>query len=221
MKKVLVCLLISAIASIGMRVEAETIVGKDVNGNLYIGGLTANSDVQLKFLSVRLSRTGVANSCGLIIIRNSTSAPIRNTVLFNGIELSKNDFPAGIAPTCRGSQVINPNLTQLFNINLNGDFIISNASPGATYSYSYESMRTRRVRVNACGFARVSNNGSSAIRGIVEINGTQFDIDAITRTDIPICVGGNTYVKANQTFYAPYFDVNPAAPVQEYNQGLD
>lgn len=76
---------------------------KDAIGNIYVQGLTANSNQVVSYPDLSVTRRTTANACGYFRIANSTSAPITNATV---LKVGPTSYTVGslatvLSPGCR------------------------------------------------------------------------------------------------------------------------
>ncbi|MCA6593377.1 MAG: hypothetical protein IM535_15025 [Pseudanabaena sp. M38BS1SP1A06MG] len=195
-RKLISALALTSVVSgaIAMGANAQSVY-KDPNGAIYATGLTPSTSTEFVFSSINQSRSVVANSCGAISLRGTSTSPLPATIIVAGTSINVSSLPVQLLPTCTaGSWNVTP--SENFRTST-GQVVIIGQTPNTALSVSYYGSAIRRANANLCGSARIAPSGSFTPSGPFTITGQSgtFDVATLTQKANPdICRNGVTYV---------------------------
>jgi hypothetical protein len=175
---------------------------QDAQHNLYFANHTPNSQIELTYRNMERKRDVQANGCGWLVLKNSQSAPIGNTVKVRGEAIAIANLSTQILPRCTGN-VPEENRSANFKTPT-GDVVIVGQTPGAYVNVSTFQNRVRKATVNSCGVARFSYSPSWAFDVNSQFTlpgGSSLTYPEISEVDtVPFCRSGQLYIPRTWIF---------------------
>ena len=147
---------------------------KDTTGNIYVGATTASGEIQLDLGNTAIKKGVKANPCGLAKITNSATSPIPSTVVVAGTSITVASLTQRILPKCllvNGSYQLEEARTGNFKT-IDGSLIMAGQTANATVEYTAIGTVSKRIRANACGWAKISSSTTNPIPGTATIQAT-------------------------------------------------
>ena len=147
---------------------------KDSTGNIYVGATTPSGEIQLDLGNTSIKKSVKANQCGLARVSNSATSPIPSTVVVGGSPITVASLTQRILPKCllvNGSYQLEEARTGNFKT-IDGSLVMAGQTPNATVEYTATGTVSKRIRANACGWAKISNSTTSPIPGTATIKAT-------------------------------------------------
>lgn len=174
-------------------------VFRDAQNNVYITGQSPSSRVSMTYQGMTRSRDYQANSCGWILLRNSSTNPIPSSISVAGTPVDTTALPTQLLPGCNNG-VAEETRSANFKTNT-GDVVIVGRTPGGYVTIQTPTDKDRNVTANACGIARFANSTSYQHAPSTRIQLAQATgVDTIS--DLPqqeamLCSRGTLYVPAS------------------------
>jgi hypothetical protein len=165
---------------------------KDTDGRVYVRGLTPQAPVDFTFIGTTQSRQVVSNSCGAVIIRGTTAAPLAASITVGSSPVDVASLPLGLLPTCTAGAFTVP-VTSNFKT-ATGQVVVIGQTPNTAILVSQLGDRVRRVTPNTCGFARLASSANFTLGGTFTVSGTSLNVDSIATGLPPICRTGVLYL---------------------------
>lgn len=164
-----------------------------------IANRSAGEKVSVTFPNATATRRVTANACGLVVLRDSSTAPIANLVSVDGAAITQASLPTQLLPRC-----VNGNLEEARTANFKtgaGEVVIVE-TPNTVYEAVYSGGRSRDVTANACGFAQINSSDSldltSTQYGTFSIGGTSYSLASLPQANPePLCRSGQLYVPSS------------------------
>jgi hypothetical protein len=161
---------------------------------VFVGEQSPGGEVSVTFVGADRTRRVSANACGLITLKDTTSAPLAGLKTVDGAVVNQATLPVRLIPRCVNGVLEEPR-TADFKTGL-GDVVLVK-TPNTSYEAVYTADVVRKVRANACGFASVRGSAASPLLETTSIkigNGTTTTINAIaTAPSEPVCRNGVLY----------------------------
>lgn len=183
---------------------AQTFNGNDVykamrsNGTpqVIVANQSPGSKVEVTYPNATSTRRVTANACGLISLRDTSSKPLANLVSVDGENIDQAALPTQLLPRCIDGSLEEAR-TDHFKTGT-GEVVLVK-TPNTVYQAVYSGGRSRKVTVNACGYAAVNSTKTlpwdDAANKDFEISGTAYNIDTLPEADpAPICRSGQLYI---------------------------
>jgi hypothetical protein len=190
---------------------------------VFVGEQSPGGEVSVTFVGADRTRRVSANACGLITLKDTTSAPLAGLKTVDGAVVNQATLPVRLIPRCVNGVLEEPR-TADFKTGL-GDVVLVKTpntsyeavleeprtadfktglgdvvlvkTPNTSYEAVYTADVVRKVRANACGFASVRGSAASPLLETTSIkigNGTTTTINAIaTAPSEPVCRNGVLY----------------------------
>lgn len=174
-------------------------VFRDPDNNIYVTGQSPQTRVQLTYQGMMRSRDYQANSCGWILLRNSTTNPIAGTINVGGTSVNTATLPTQLLPGCNNGIAEE---TRAANFKTTtGDVVVVGRTPGGYVTVQTPQDRVRNATANACGVARFASSTSyqHAANTQIQIAAAPdaSQISDLTARDGILCSRGNLYVPAS------------------------
>jgi hypothetical protein len=161
---------------------------------VFVGEQPPGGEVSVTFVGADRTRRVAANACGLVTLKDTTSAPLAGLKSVDGVPINQATLPVRLAPRC-----VNGVLEEARNADFKtglGDVVLVK-TPNTSYEAIYMADVVRKVRANACGFASVRGTTASPLLGTTSIKvgmGSTTTIGAIaTASSEPVCRNGVLY----------------------------
>jgi len=171
---------------------SQIIAIKDLEGRVFVRGLTPATPAEFTFLNVNQSRILVSNDCGAVVVRGSTAIPVANSITVNSTVVNTTTLPLGVLPPCVGGAFATP-VTGNFKT-ANGQVVVIGNAANSAITVTQLINRVRRGTANACGISRLASSASFTVAGDFEVAGTSLNYDTIATGLPPICRGGTLYL---------------------------
>ncbi len=172
---------------------------RDTDNNIYVTGQSPQSRVQLTYQGMMRSRDYQANSCGWILLRNSTTNPIAGTINVAGTNVDTAALSTQLLPGCNNGIAEETRSTN-FKTNT-GDVVIVGRVPGSYATVQTPQDRVRNATANACGVARFASSTSyqHAANTAIELTAAPgaTQISDLTQKDGVLCSRGSLYVPSS------------------------
>lgn len=178
---------------------------KDSTGNIYVGATTVNGEIQIDLGNTSIKKSVKANQCGLAKIVNSATSPIPSAVSVNGTSITVASLTQRILPKCllvSGSYQLEEARTGNFKT-IDGSLIMAGQTPNATVEYTATGTVSKRIRANACGWAKISNSTTSPIPGTATIKATTGAVGFASPTALSSVATGTAWKCTNGTAFKP------------------
>ena len=192
---------VATILSSAPAVLAEPIpsVFRDTQNNIYVTGQSPSSRVSMTYEGMLRSRDYQANSCGWIVLRNSTTSPIPANITVGGTAVDTTALATQLMPGCTNGV---PQESRSANFkSTSGDVVIVGRTPGSYITVQTPVDRTRNATANACGVARFTNSTTYQHSDTTAIGLTQAPaantIADLSEKDGVLCSRGSLYVPAS------------------------
>jgi hypothetical protein len=161
---------------------------------VFVGEQSPGGEVSVTFVGADRTRRVAANACGLITLKDTTSAPLAGLKSVDGMTVNQATLPVRLAPRCVNG-VLEEARTADFKTGL-GDVVLVK-TPNTSYEAVYMADVVRKVRANACGFASVRGSTASPLVGTTSIKiGAAFPAtisEIVTAPSEPVCRNGVLY----------------------------
>jgi len=161
---------------------------------VFVGEQSPGGEVSVTFVGADRTRRVAANACGLITLKDTTSAPLAGLKSVDGMTVNQATLPVRLAPRC-----VNGVLEEARNADFKtglGDVVLVK-TPNTSYEAVYLTDVVRKVRANACGYASVRGTAASPLVGTTSIkigNGSMTTVGVIaTAPSEPVCRNGVLY----------------------------
>ncbi|MCY7274446.1 MAG: hypothetical protein LH702_12085, partial [Phormidesmis sp. CAN_BIN44] len=155
---------------------------------VYVGEQAPSAEVPITFPGSDRTRRVSANACGLITLKDTTSAPLAGLKSLDGVNINQATLPVRLIPRCVNG-ILEEARTADFKTGY-GDVVIVKA-PNTSYPAIYTADVIRKVRANACGFASVRGSIAAPSMGTTQIKigaGTATTVSSIaTAPSEPVC----------------------------------
>lgn len=162
---------------------------------VYIGEQAPNADVPVTLIGADRTRRVSANACGLITLRDSSTAPLSGLKSVDGSTINIATLPTRLIPRCVNG-VLEEARTADFKTGA-GDVVIVK-TPNTSYEAIFTADATRNVRANACGFATFRGSTTAPLLNTTQVRigaGADTTIGAITSAmNEPLCRTGVLFV---------------------------
>jgi hypothetical protein len=197
---------ISAIALIAMvvPVNAQTIPStyfRDAKNNIYLMGQTPNAEATITYANLLKSRTIQSDNCGRVIWKTTATNPVPAAYSATGEEgtFYSTSLPLGEITRCNPDGQAANNGTSGTYRTAAGDLVISSRPPNTPVQLFYKAQKTRKVRVNLCGFARWSSTAASPHTGETRFlrNSSEAYVTGLEERVPPLCSQGNLLIPAS------------------------
>lgn len=200
--------LLAGLGAIGLLVSsipaiAQTYNGSDIykitrsNGSpaVIVANKNPGDRVDVIYPNATQSRRVTADACGLVVLRDTSTRPLTNLQSVDGTAIDQTTLPTQLLPRC-----VDGNLEEAraANFKTGAGEVVLVKTPNTVYDAVYTGGRTRRVTVNACGYAQVtSTNTYDMTTGEYdnfEIDGTAYDLATLPEANpAPLCRTGTLY----------------------------
>lgn len=167
-------------AQLASAAPAGFMTHKDSKGAVYFGG-TPNAELSVTVAGQSKTKYVRANACGLIVIKNSTTSPLPASFTVGSDSITVASLPTQLLPKC---DVSTGQLEEARTVNFKtayGDVVVVD-QPNASLAMVYPSTSIKKVRMNACGFGKVSNSTTNPFGASVTF--TPFGGSALTYSAI-------------------------------------
>jgi hypothetical protein len=178
---------------------------KDTAGNIYVGATTPNGEIQIEMGNTSIKKSVKANQCGLAKIANSATSPIPSTVVVGGTSITVASLTQRILAKCllvNGSYQLEEARTANFKT-IEGSLILAGQTPNSTVEYTATGTVAKRLRANACGWAKISNSTTSPIPGTATIKATTGAVGFASPTAFSSIASGTPWKCTNGTAFKP------------------
>jgi hypothetical protein len=178
---------------------------KDSAGNVYVGATAPNGEIQIEMGNTSIKKSVKANQCGLAKIANSATSPIPSIVTVNGTPITVASQTQKILPKCllaNGSYQLEEARTGTFKT-IDGSLILAGQTPNATVEYTATGTVSKRLRANACGWAKISNSTTSPIPASATIKATTGAVGFASPTAFSSVTTGTPWKCTNNTAFKP------------------
>lgn len=129
---------------------------KDAKGAVYYSG-TANSEVNVTIGGLPKTKNLKSNACGLSIVKNSLTSPLPASFTIGANTVTVASLSTQILPKCSTAGVLEEARTANFKTAA-GDVVIVGQTPNASIAMTYLSSSLKKVKMNSCGFGKISNS---------------------------------------------------------------
>ena len=178
---------------------------KDSTGNIYVGATSASGEIQLNLGNTSIKKSVKANQCGLAKIANSATSPIPSTVSVGGTSNSVASLTQRILPKCllvNGSYQLEEARTGNFKT-IEGSLILAGQTANSTVEYTATGTVSKRLRANACGWAKISSSTTSPIPGTATIQATTGAVGFASPVAVSAVVVATPWKCTNGTAFKP------------------
>jgi hypothetical protein len=162
---------------------------KDAKGAVYLGG-SPNSEITVTIGGVEASRNLTASACGTAVIKNSTTRPVPSMFKIGTNIINVANLPTQLLPKCLATGQLEEARTANFKTSA-GDVVIVGQSPSASIAMTFNEEKAKKVKINACGWGRISNSSTKPFTSTATFDSTAYN-DIPTQT-VWLCRDGITY----------------------------
>ena len=145
---------------------------KDTKGAVYYSG-TANGEVPVTIGGLSKTKNIKSNACGLSILRYSMTSPTPASFTIGANTVTTASLPTQILPKCSTAGVLEEARTANFKTS-GGDVVIVGQTPNASIAMIYQSDVIKKVKMNACGFGKISNSTTKPFTSNVTFNSSSY-----------------------------------------------
>lgn len=185
---------------------AQTYNGNDIykitrsNGSpaVIVANQTPGDRISVTYPNATQSRRVTANGCGLLVLRSTSTRSLDNLVSVDGSQIDQATLPQQLLPRC-----VDGNLEEArtSDFRTGAGEVVLVKTPNTVYQAVYAGGRTRRVTVNACGFAQVTSTSTYDMTTTeysdFEISSTDYSLGTLPEAaPAPLCRSGNLYTPA-------------------------
>jgi hypothetical protein len=162
MKKLLVALLTFLVPIPGYAAPAGFIMHRDNAGNVYVPGPPSGEiNLLVQVDGVNSTQTITANACGIAVLR-ATKTKWYLYLKLNGSNLETPTQEATI-PSCRNGQ-LSESRPNNFIVPASGSIAFVGLTPGSAHTVDAVGGKLRRLKVNQCGWGRLSNTEKNPLQ---------------------------------------------------------
>ena len=167
---------------------------KDAKGAIYFAG-APNAEIQVAIAGLPQTRNITANACGVAVIRNSLTRPVPATFTIGANTITTANLPTQLLPRCLTTGQLEEARTQNFKTS-DGSVVLVSQTPSASVQMLFDGSKIRKLKMNACGFGRISNSSTNPFGADVKFtpqNGSEVTYGNLP-TQLPwLCKDGVTY----------------------------
>lgn len=165
-----------------------------MKGDVYFGG-TPNAELSVMVGGVEGKRNLTASACGIATLKPSTTRPIPATFKIGVNTITVANLPTQLLPKCLTNGQLEESRTQNFKTS-DGTVVIVGQAPSASITMTYDDTIGRKVKMNACGFGKLTNSSTSPFAAAVTFTpagGSMLTYGAIAAQYPWLCREGVTY----------------------------
>ena len=129
-----------------------------------IWGEPPNTDLSVAVGGLEATRNLTASACGVATIRPSLSRPIPATFKIGAKTINTANLPTQLLPKCLPSGQLEEARTADFKT-AEGAVVIVGQAPSAAIVMSFADTKERKVKMNACGWGKISNPTANPFTG--------------------------------------------------------
>ncbi len=185
---------IVAATSFSGMAQAETF--RDGENNLYVTGLSSQQELSFSYPGTPRTSSGRANACGAVTVRGTNGMPVTGVIKVDNVPINTATLPTQLLPTCGANGAFNEARTVNFKTP-DGQVVVVGKTPNNFVGVETPEVAIRKVRSNACGFARLAPNARFTHSGSQEVaigSDPAATISSINQKDAPLCRGNVMYV---------------------------
>jgi hypothetical protein len=182
------------IASAVMAAPAGFSVHRDTKGNVYFPG-SDNGELQVTISGLPQTKNLTANACGIAIYKNSATKPVPSLFKLGTVAIASSSLPTQLLPKCLPSGQLEEARSSNFKTSA-GDVVLVGLTPNASVQAVFDGSKIRKVKMNACGWGRISNSSTSPFSldaTFTPMGGSSSTYGDILNKTPWICKDGVTY----------------------------
>ena len=129
---------------------------KDAKGNVYFGG-TNSTELSVTVGGLTKTKNIKSNACGLALVKGSITVPAPTSFTIGANTINASTLSTQILPKCSTAGALEEARTSNFKTS-DGTVVIVGQTPNASIVMSYLSSAIKKVKLNGCGFGKISNS---------------------------------------------------------------
>lgn len=145
---------------------------KDSKGAVYYSG-ASNGEVNVTIGGLPKTKNIKSNACGLSVLKYSMTSPTPASFTIGANTITTATLPTQILPKCSTAGVLEEARTANFRTAA-GDVVVVGQTPNASIAMTYLSDVIKKVKMNACGFGKISNSTTKPFTSNVTFNSAAY-----------------------------------------------